>query len=494
MRYVLIALLFMSCSKDVIEKTIEDFNPVEEAIIKIDVKDIGAAGNNVQDDWPVLQKAIDSAIKVNGRVIIPKGTYRISKPLVAANWTGSAYGFCKVEIEGDSRMWDLNNGTIIIPDFTDKFALGLHLNKGSIIKGIEIRGKYRSTYTLTQHMLTELADYRGDTICRDSQYSPYAGVVIDPFRGVVPPDGGYPGMTEWYRGSDNTSGSTGIRFEDMTVDRFVVGYIVSPNGKTLNGELITWENIRIGESKVGIAGCQAQEKLNRIVNLGAWSRTHTLLGWGVYGQGHPGHYAVDGLNIAGEVRQLVYRPSQDWFPLHMTNVFAERLFTIGMWNGYAGDSFSESIVDFFLPGSQVPAFPNWHMQSTGTNRSVALSNVVLMYYGRYKWPVFLRGNYPLFNSPNRQIYALPVHAFRYDNNKPDTLLTQVYQGFPVFYDSASNKKTRINAAIKTGDIVFFIQANNNDYMGMGEVESDGLIRYCSPQLKNGIQYRIFKYK
>jgi hypothetical protein len=285
----------------------------------------------------------------------------------------------------------------------------------------------------------------------------------------------------------------------MTVDKFVVSFIVSPNGKTLNGELITWENIRIGECKVGFWGSQAQEKQNRIINVGAWSKTHTLFGWGaLYGQGHPGHYYVNGVNVAGEVRQLVFRPTSDWFPLHMTNVFAERLFTVGMWDGYAGDSFSESVIDFFYPGPQVPAFPNWHMHSTGIARSVSMSNVNLMYYGAYKWPVFMRGTYTLFNSPNRPIYAPPVHAYRYDQNNPDTLLTQVAQIFPVFYDSVNYKKTRVKAPLLSkGDIVFFIQTTNFDYMGMGEVEGVGdsaTIRYCSPQLKNGIPYRIMKYK
>jgi hypothetical protein len=124
----------------------------------------------------------------------------------------------------------------------------------------------------------------------------------------------------------------------------------------------------------------------------------------------------------------------------------------------------------------------------------------MMYYdGNFKRPSFLKGNFQLFNSPNRQLYASPIHAYRYDISKPDTLLQEIANIFPAFYDSASNKKLIIPAKnIPAKTVVFFIQGNNLDYAGMGEIESSGswgsLIRYCSPGLKNGISYRVFKYK
>jgi hypothetical protein len=202
--------------------------------------------------------------------------------------------------------------------------------------------------------------------------------------------------------------------------------------------------------------------------------------------------------VAGFVRQLVHRPSQDWFPLTMTNVFAERLFTVGFWNGFAGDCFSNSTVDFMGHGT-VPAYPNAHMYASGNTRGVSLFNVTLMYYGQYHIPIFLRGTYPGFNSPNRAIYANSITAYRYDANKPDSNLNHVAFIRPNFYDSASNKKVVIPVAnLLPKTMIFFAQANNNDYVGMGEVEHSGawgsLVRYCSPNLVNGISYRIFKYK
>lgn len=466
---------------------------------QINVRSLGAVGNGVVDDYAAIQKAIDSAVKTHGKVYLPKGRYKISKPLLVYYWDGKKYAGCSIELYGDSRMWDMNNNTVILPDFKDCFAIGLQTNKGTIIRGIEIRGKYKHAYDLKKHYLTELNDYNADPTCRDSRYSPYAGIVIDPFSHFIPSDGGYPGLSQFYRGANaGRAGSTGVRIEDVTVDKFVIGFIVSPNGYTLNGEIITWQNIRLGDCKIGFVGCQAQEKENRIINLGAWGYTHTLFAWGIYGAGQPGHYIIDGVNVAGFVRQLVYRPSQDWFPLNMTNVFAERLFTVGIWNGFSGDSFTNSTVDF-MDLKEVPAYPNAHIMATGNTRGVSLSNVILMYYGQYKKPVFLRGKFPIFNSPNRAIYANPIHAYRYNDAKPDTALIQVANIMPVFYDSASNKKLVIPVKnLSKGDIMFFVQANNNDYVGMGEIESSGkwgsLIRYCSPGLKNGIAYRIFKYK
>ena len=464
----------------------------------VNVKDLGAKGDNVQDDYLPIQKAIDSMVKVGGKVYIPKGRYSISKPLIVYYWDGVKYAGCSIEIYGDSRMWDMNNGSLIIPTFNNTFAIGLQTNKGTIIRGLEIRGKYKMGYTLQKHYLTELKDYKADTLCRDQPYSPYAGIVIDPFSHYIPSDGGYPGLESYYRGANaGRAGSTGVRIEDCTVDKFVVCFIVSPNGYTLNGEIITWQNIRLGDCKIGWVGCQAQEKENRIINVGAWGYCHTLFAWGIYGAGQPGHYIIDGINVAGFCRQLVWRASQDWFPLNMTNVFAERLFTVGMWNGYAGDTWTNSTIDFMSTGT-VPAYPDYHIYSTGASRSVTLTNVILMTYGQYKVPVFIRGSFGLLNSPNRPIYVPPVMAYRYDNNKPDTLLTQVANIFPAFYDSAYNKKLYIPASLPAKTIIFFIQGNNNDYAGMGEVQSsdskNSLVQYCSPGLKNGISYRIFKYK
>src|SRR5574343_270893 len=196
-----IAIVFLlSCSKAEIEqvKDVLEIPDIDKSKPGLNVREVfGAVGNGVADDWEPLQRAIDSAIKTNGKVYIPAGRYRISKPLVAARRNAAGYGFITVEIYGESKMWDVGStvgSSIIVADFKDKFALGLHLNKGSIVRNLHFEGKYKMGYTVKKHYLTELADYNADSTCRDTRFSPYAGIVIDPFRPEVPPDGGYPGM------------------------------------------------------------------------------------------------------------------------------------------------------------------------------------------------------------------------------------------------------------------------------------------------------------
>jgi hypothetical protein len=465
---------------------------------QMNVRDFGARGDGQADDYPAIQRAIDSAVKTHGRVYIPRGRYRISRPLVVALWTGKAYSTCSIEITGDSRMWDMRNQSVIIADFTDGFALGLHLNKGSIIRGIEVQGKYEMKYDLRTHYITELEDYNADPGCRDSRYSPYAGIVIDPFRPDLPPDGGYPSLQAYYRGTNSKSGSTGIRIEDVTTDKFVVGIIIAPNGFTLNADIITLQNIRIGATKVGFAGCQAQEKQNRLINIGAWGPCHTLFAWGIYGQGHPGHYYIEGVNAAGSVRQVVHRASQDWFPLYMTNIFAERIFRVGYWEGYAGDALSNAVFNF-MDVRDVPAYPNNHLQSNSNTPCIAISNVTMMYYGQFQKPVLLRGQFKLQNAPNRLSYAPAVHGYRYNAKKPDSLLTQLENLIVKFYDSAGNRKLRISAGgLTPGEFVVFAQGSNDDIVGMGEVQQSGktgtVIQYCSPGLKNNTAYRLLRYR
>ena len=69
-----------------------------------------------------------------------------------------------------------------------------------------------------------------DNVCRDTRFSPYAAIVIDPFTNLssnkMPADGGYPGLTSYYvqfnRFSTNT-GSTGTEIEDISINNFFVG-------------------------------------------------------------------------------------------------------------------------------------------------------------------------------------------------------------------------------------------------------------------------------
>jgi hypothetical protein len=44
------------------------------------------------------------------------------------------------------------------------------------------------------------------------------------------------------------------------VGNFTIDYLVSPNGKTFNADILVFENIRCGDARVGFASGQARRK------------------------------------------------------------------------------------------------------------------------------------------------------------------------------------------------------------------------------------------
>ena len=315
----------------------------------------------MNNDYIELQGKINQAVIDNSVVEITRD-YVIDYPLVMARFEDGEYKQHSAKIIGNSTMWDVSNGNIKAT-FSDAPILSIHKGKGNIVKGLNISGT---------------------GIGRDSRYSPYTALAIDPICGFLPPDGGYPGLKEFYQGSESKSGSTGIRIEDCTFNNVTVGSITSPNGHTQNAELITYQNIRIGKVKHGIAGCQAQEKLNRIINIGAWDECETLFRFNTYGECSSGQWVIDGVNVAGNVKELIYRSSHGYFPLFMMNVFAESLKRIGYWQSFVGDTMQNISIDFAYP--EETTLPDYHLEGGG----VKIQNGQIRYYGQ-EYPVILKG-------------------------------------------------------------------------------------------------------
>ena len=500
MRYILLVLLFFSCSKDQVKEII-DFTPVDEnQMVTIDVKDVGAVGNGVADDWEPLQRAIDSAVKIQGKVYIPAGKYSISKPLMVYRWAGTQYTAATCEIIGEDLMWSGGTGiSVIRPQYKDKFAIGVQQGKGVVIRGIYLDGKAVPPAITLDSMYRQTIDQYGDMTVRRSSFSPYAGVVVDPFSGLAPSDGGYPGMTEWYRGPQTRSGSTGCRFEDMTFEGFDVGAITSPNGFTQNAEILTFENIRVVNCRIGIAGSQAQEKQNRIINLGCWGETHTLFSWAQHGARQPGHWYINGVNIAGRVFRLLHRPSGGWFPLFVDNVFAESLGQIGPWYSTSGDAISNSSINFIYP-NQVYGYHFAYAQQYG----IAFNSVNLRIYGD-NTPIVFGAQSDNLLLDRATTYVPPVVG------KVQSGLDSVDMGkyslhraaieFPTFFRDGQMIKATFNtrryAGIKAGDILVAVGPNQmiNGMARVAELTGTGFIAdYISAHHDQSINNIFYVYR
>ncbi len=85
-----------------------------------------------------------------------------------------------------------------------------------------------------------------------------------------------------YDGSKNRGGSTGVQLHDLNVGNFAIDYAISPNGVTVNADIIIMENIRCGDARLGISAGQAQEKGNVIRGLYSWGRIHTVFATNMY--------------------------------------------------------------------------------------------------------------------------------------------------------------------------------------------------------------------
>ena len=302
------------------------------------------------EDWSdFFQKGIDSCIQHNIPVyFIPAGRYICKKPLLLQRWNApqKQYGAFSLVIQGQATFAGADgSGTIL--DFSgmkEGFGIGIQAGKGVEIKGIKLAGAWNYHFPGAYDFYnTELVKFT-DGKCRDTRYSPYFAIVIDPFGPSVPSDGGYPGLSAYYRGS--TNGSTGTVIEDCYLTNWVGGIITSPSGQTHNADLTIADKIQFGNMKICVAGCQSQEKMNRVSNVMAWGVIHTCFATNIYGAGSVGNWYLDHWNIAGYTNEIAYNNQGGYFPTFYSDIYAESIGRIGTINSTNGTTFSNSTINF----------------------------------------------------------------------------------------------------------------------------------------------------
>jgi hypothetical protein len=301
-------------------------------------------------DWSsFFQKGIDSCIQNNIPVyFIAAGRYSCHKPLILHKWstTQGYYVPFSITIQGTSTFAGADgSGTILdFGEMKNGFGIGIQAGKGVEIKGLKLIGAWNYKFPGAYNFYnTDLAKFT-DGQCRDTRFSPYFALTIDPFGPSVPSDGGYPGLSTWYRGS--TNGSTGTVIEDCYFTNWVGGIITSPNGQTHNADLTIADKIQFGNMKICVAGCQSQEKMNRVSNVMAWGVIHTCFATNVYGAGSVGNWYLDHWNIAGYTNQIAFTNQGGYFPSYFSDFFAESIARIGPINSTNGTTFSNSSINF----------------------------------------------------------------------------------------------------------------------------------------------------
>jgi hypothetical protein len=353
--FALLLIILIWCCK----KTITDYIYVSVPA-PYDSTNIATPPSGLADYAPYFQHIIDSCIANYVPVCyLPAGRFAMKEPLILDKKSNGTYVFFTIQLVGAGTAGE-SDGSGTILDWTQSphaaFGIGIQDGKGVIVKGIKVWGAFRYNYPdsgAAQFYNSSYTSY-GDGICRDTQYSPYSGVTIDPFGPSVPSDGGFPGtdaygvpLSTYYFGG--TYGSTGIHVTECYITNWVCLMITSPNGRTQNADNLTFDFLQFGNSKTNVAGCQDQEKNNTIAHVQSWGQTWMIFSTGLYGAGSIGAWNLSYFSIAGRNHDFIYNNQGGYFQTNADHIFAESLRSLGFWCSINGSTLSQSIIDFAGP-------------------------------------------------------------------------------------------------------------------------------------------------
>ena len=337
-------------------------NKLQESV---SVLDFGAVGDGTTDDTAAIQAAITNCISSQKKLFIPVGTYKISSPLIIGKWSGTAWSLASLEIQGEKFTFPAQQTNLqsanIVPTFNNTFAIGIQNGRAVKISNLYILGKndMRATIYTGANMMTN-SNWVINS-CRDSRYSPYAGIAIDPFGTSVPADGGYPGLSSYYVAS--AAGSSSLEFSGVTISGFVTGVVLCPNGTTQNCSEMNFNNCFIEFNKVGMAMGQSQ---SRNINWYGGASGPSLYNFDGNTYGYQTGYApaISGCNMSGKYLFNVTSRFGNVAPI--TGVHAETFSSIGFnGNGQAGSRQPLTFVgcSFNFSDFGVGSQPDYHLLS-----------------------------------------------------------------------------------------------------------------------------------
>ena len=337
-------------------------NKLQESV---SVLDFGAVGDGTTDDTAAIQAAITNCISSQKKLFIPVGTYKISSPLIIGKWSGTAWSLASLEIQGEKFTFPAQQTNLqsanIVPTFNNTFAIGIQNGRAVKISNLYILGKndMRATIYTGANMMTN-SNWVINS-CRDSRYSPYAGIAIDPFGTSVPADGGYPGLSSYYVASAAGSGS--LEFSGVTISGFVTGVVLCPNGTTQNCSEMNFNNCFIEFNKVGMAMGQSQ---SRNINWYGGASGPSLYNFDGNTYGSQAGYApaISGCNMSGKYLFNVTSRYGNVAPI--TGVHAETFSSIG-FNGTGGAGSRQPLTfvgcSFNFTDFGVGSQPDYHLLS-----------------------------------------------------------------------------------------------------------------------------------
>lgn len=277
------ALAFIQAGTDAVARTMLDkaresisvldfIPPAEHAAIR--------AYTSTYDCTAGIQAAIDYVMYGGGRgrVVIPPGKYRTTDTI----HLGYGNTFKSVVVEGDGYNYRADagfNGVAIVPDFNDRPAINIQGARGTVLRGVTIRGK--NFEWISTRNLGASAPALDDTdpaswvdtafpTSADSRYAPYAAITIDAYSGVQPgvsyPSVDYPaflGAVAQY----GKSFSSDVLIEDCMITGFVAGIVIQPCDADGNADFTVIRRVNMEKVKWGISIGNTQSRNVNIDNV-----------------------------------------------------------------------------------------------------------------------------------------------------------------------------------------------------------------------------------
>lgn len=370
------------------------FSGISTVYDRMSVRWFGATGNGSTDDSPAINKLVNIIVATSAPAVricyFPTGNYLLNSPIIAARFNSGTnkYAFISIDFIGaDPMKSPATYTTQILANFTNTFAIGIQYGRNITIENIKFTGAYTlpNSFTNIDLINKQKSDWIQSGVSAN-RYSPYSAIVLDPFCDVASMNatsGGmanaYAGLSAYYQGSASSTGTSQVNIRQCCIQNFYIGIILSPNARSQENEMIYLDQIQLGFCYVGVASCQAQTKQNVARNIMVWLATYSVfnsIDFGSQSGGGGGtEFFIDGMNIAGGVRQILDSRSNA-YSIHMSRVFAESLWKIGNVSGPVTVSIKDCQFDFMNSASNLPT-PDSLI--TG-GLAVSISDSIFRYY------------------------------------------------------------------------------------------------------------------
>lgn len=359
----------------------------------------GAVGDAVTDDYAAIQKTIDAAISSKvAYVRLLSGAHVISQGLLVRATSGTT----TFTMEG-VMDYDSNPATAIYCNDTTSFAIGIQSARAVAIRNMYIAGLNRSFSPSTANVISYTNAQWRSTLGRDSRYSPFAGIVVDPFKNGAPADGGYPGFASQYSLTQGTS--TNLNFENVVIRFFTVGIMVSPSGVNALGSEIKIGNVTIARCRVGVATGGTQNRSVDMVDCKV-----AFVASGVDASSYGNQAAPMPRVIGGQftfLKDILIAPASfGGGPL--LGVYGESVYRIGSWSGLSGEvlSFKDCEIKLVSNENSGTTSPASILDATGAKIMFVGGSIYQSTYAPVEMNVrelFLKGvriARPIINNPN----------------------------------------------------------------------------------------------